>query len=459
MPSSFSAINTMSSALRAFQRELDVTGHNVSNVNTAGYSRQVVDLSAAQPYSYTEAQLKSLGTGVNVASITRVRDMFLESRYQEVSSEQSRLQAQSDGLAQIESIVHDPSAKGIGDALSDFFDGWSALASNPNQDSYRLQVQQTAKTLTGRIRTAYSELDSVKTQQTSQISSTLTQINDLGKKIASLNGQIRQESINGNSPNDLLDKRDEAIRDLSAIADVKTSSMPDGTISVALGQASLVDPSGFRSIPTSPVDPTTGAIGTGDEKITILGGKIRGMMDVYNSATTAQSRLDRLANQLRTSVNGVHSSGTTGNGTTGINFFNDASPQTGAADFDLSTEVKADAKNIVTSATNTAGDGGLALAISQLRDKPMANLSGKTLSDDFSDLVGQVGRDAKTVNDALDTQNALVKQVDSQIQSASGVSLDEEMASMLRFQRSYQAAAKALSTMDSVMDDLLNLIR
>ncbi|MGV3614638.1 MAG: flagellar hook-associated protein FlgK [Fimbriimonas sp.] len=449
----------MTSALRAFQRELDVTGHNLANVNTPGYTRQVTDLKSNDPTNIHQGRPIALGSGVSVASVGRIRDMFLEARRNEVGADQGRLSAQSEGLSGVEGIVADPSAPGIDDALTSFFDSFSALSSNPNQLGMRQQALQAGQTLANRIRDTYSQLQSLKESQMGQVGETVARINELGSGIAKLNEEIRQSVNGGGQPNDLLDKRDHALRELSTLADVKTQNLPDGTVSVSLNQLSLVAGADFRAMPTSPVDPIAGTIGVGDAKVDVRNGRLKGQFDALGGINSAQQRLDGLANAIRTGVNEIHELGTNAAGATDLKFFNDANPQTGAKDFDLDVAVKGKPEAIAAGTSGAAGDGDIALALSRLRNQGSAGLGGRTFGNDFADLVTQVGREVKAVDDALDTQNALATQVDTQLQSVSGVSMDEEMANMLRFQRSYQAAAKALSSFDSMFDDLLGMLR
>lgn len=457
MASSFHTIGTMSTALRAFQRELDVTGHNLANVNTPGYTRQTADLKANDPSNLGRSF--TMGNGVSVASVSRIRDMFLDARQNEVGADQGRLNAQANGLAEIESIVADPGAAGIDDALTAFFDSWSALSGNPAQAGLRQQALQAGQTLTDRVRSTYNQLQSLKDQQTAQVGETVGRINELGGTIAKLNEEIRLAVAGGDQPNDLLDKRDVALKTLSSLADVKSQTLPDGTVSVSLNQHNLVAGSDFRTMPSSPIDPVKGTIGTGDAKIEIRNGKLKGQFEAINAVTAAQGRLDTLANSLRTGVNNIHSAGKNAAGETGVLFFNDANPQTGAADFDLSAAVKGKPQAIATGPSGAAGDGEFALTLSKLRNQTNPTLGGRSFGDEFADMVAQVGSDAKSATESLDIQNALATQIESQVQSVSGVSMDDEMANMLRFQRSYQAAAKVLSQMDAMFDDLLGMLR
>ena len=166
-----------------------------------------------------------------------------------------------------------------------------------------------------------------------------------------------------------------------------------------------------------------------------------------------------MANTLRTQVNAIHSAGYTSTGATGQNFFNDSNPQTGAVDFALDAAVAASPNNIAIGNSSSAGDGSAALAISALRDTKISSLGNRTSESFYADLTSTVGRDVSVAKNGVDTANALSEQIDSQVQDVAGVSLDEEMSNMLQFQRSYQAAAKVLNTMDTVMGNLMDMMK
>jgi flagellar hook-associated protein 1 FlgK len=441
--SSFSSIGSLSNALRAFQREMDVTGQNVANVDTPGYSRQRVNLKA----EFTSGFPFPTGNGVSVASVSRTRDLFLEGRRNEVASDMGRFDAQSQGMSRVEAVVYDPTTAGIGDALDKFFDSWSGLSSNPASTALRNEVLSSAETLASRMRTVSGELSTLRDETQARIGAGVARVNELGATIANLNEQIRRS---GGAANELLDQRDAALTEIASLVDVKTALLGDGTITVSVNQLTLVSGADAMSLPGGPIDPTTGTLGTGDRRVEIRGGGIRGEFDVLNSLTNYSNRLDRLADSVRTAVNGVHSTGPRS-----TPFFTGS----GAAAFAVDPAVKGRPDAIDAGATTAAADGSLAIQLSKLRDNRMVALGGRTVSEEFADIVASVGRDAKTADDSRGLQASLASQLDAQIQSVSGVSLDDEMANMLRFQRSYQAAARALSTFDSTFDDLLGMLR
>jgi flagellar hook-associated protein 1 len=458
MPGPFQGINTMSSALRAFQRALDVTGHNISNVNTSGYSRQSVQFNQADPSRFLGINNYYVGNGVSAASVSRIQDQFLFMRQIEASSDGGRLSSLSEGLNGVQSVMNEPGGASIGDALDKFYNAWSALGSNPGDAVLKQQVQQAGATLGSRVRSMYSNLQSQSAQVGSQIKGSIERAQGLIDTIADMNAQIRSQQVPGAIPNDVLDARDQAIQALSQIMPVTVQAQQDGTVMLFSGQMTLVDSTGSATIPTT-YDAISGSLTDGTVTYPVRSGSLAGLFQTSQSIRAYQQKLDTLANSMRTQFNSVHATGTNELGATGQNFFNDSVPQTGAIDFDIDAAIKSDARNIATGVTGNPGDGGLALSMSALRDVQISGLGGKTMGSYFSDLVTGVGQDAATAESYAITSDAIMTQIGQQIQSVSGVSIDDEMANMLRYQRSYQAAAKALSVFDETTEDLLNMIR
>jgi flagellar hook-associated protein 1 FlgK len=458
MAGAFQGISTMNSALRAFQRALDVTGHNITNVNTAGYSRQSVQFNDFDPSKFGEGGRFIVGTGVTAASVSRIQDQFLFMRQAEAMSEDGRLSSLHGGLSGVQSVMQEPGGASVGDALNKLFNAFSALGSNPGDAALRNQVQQAGQTLSSRIRGMYSNLDEQSKFTQTLIKSTLGQAQDLANSIATMNGEIRSATANGQTPSDLMDMRDEAVRQLSTIMPVTIYPQPDGGVSLFSGQLTLVDSEGAETIPTT-FNAAAGTLSDGTNTYPVSSGSLAGLFQTSQKIAGYQQQLDSFANSLRTEFNSVHMTGTNGLGATGVKFFNDSAPQSGAIDFDLDPAILADARAIATGVSGNPGDGGLALSMSALRDSSVAALGGKTFTSFYANLVSSVGQDVATTEGMLDTSSAILGQISEQVQSVSGVSLDEEMSNMLRFQRSYQAAAKALSILDQTTEDLMNIIR
>ena len=322
----------------------------------------------------------------------------------------------------------------------------------------QLQVQSAGRDLAQKISGSYSQLTSQDASQTDQINQTLGDIQKFADQIGSINTEIKKQVAAGGSPNDLFDQRDQIISDLSKLVNVDTHVAGDGTTSVYVGSFTLVDQVGSTKFPTT-FNAASSTVSDSVASWSITSGKLKGLFDNANQVAGYRSQLDNLANTLRTQVNSLHMAGYTSTGATGQKFFNDSNPQTGAVDFALDPAVDASPSNIAIGNSTSAGDGSAALAISGLRDTKIVSLGNRTSETYFSDLASTVGRDVSVAKNGVDTANALSEQIDSQVQDVAGVNLDEEMSHMLQFQRSYQAAAKALSTFNSTMDDLLAMIK
>lgn len=460
MPSSFHGINMASNALRAFQRGMDITGHNLSNVNTRGYSRQTMEYGALDPMSFWNNRQLSLGQGVGIESINRIRDTFLDSQMQAAQGDAGRFQTLSTALRQIQPVFNEPGPNGISAALDRFWNSWSGLASNPNDPAARIEVQQAGSTLASRVRNTFQSLATRRNQLTAEMQSTVEQVNNLSSRVATLNREIRESMVSGGVPNDLLDQRDVAVEELSKLVNVNTFQVETGEVTVHFGGYPLVDTTGNHAFPST-LNASAYTASNGTHTFNIRGGKLYGLMEAANKVEGYMTSLDTLANTLREQVNTPHASGTNLNGTTGINFFvaNAWDPQNGAIDFDISVEVRADIKNIAAGISGAPGDGGLATSLSKLRDVGLADLGNTTFGRFFSTMIGQVGRDVQHATDTVATQDSILGQIEAQRQSVSGVSIDDEMANMLRLQRSYQAAAKTLSMFDQMTEELIGLIR
>lgn len=457
MPSPFQGIETASRALHAFQRSLDTSGHNIANVNTQGYSRQTVSLQATPAGTEYANRLINIGSGVAISTVSRIRDSMLEARRQQAYSQQGQAEGSLGNLEKVQSMFLDVQGSGISNSIDAFFNSWSALGSNPSSSANLLQVQSAGRDLANRISSTYGQLKAQSDSQDSQITQTLTDIQTLANKIETFNTEIRKEMAQGGSPNDLMDQRDATISDLAKLVNIDTNQASDGTVSVFVGSFTLVDQVGAKQFPTA----YSAAGSTVTDSVaswSITSGKLKGLFDNVNQTASYMSQLDNLANTLRTQVNSIHMAGYTSTGSTGVQFFNDSIPQTGAADFALSAAVDSSPTNIVIGYTSAAGDGSAAMALSSLRDTKIASLGNRTAGAFYGDLVSGIGRDVNVAKNNVDTAYALSEQIDAQVQDVSGVNLDDEMSDMLKFQRSYQAAAKVLNTMDQLMGDLINML-
>jgi len=460
MSSPFLGLGIASNALRAFQRALDTTGHNLANVDTPGYSRQTVGYTNMDPLAYFQNGWKFQGQGVFTGSVTRIRDQFLDTSYQNANADLSKFQAAADGLKSIDGIFNEPSSDGIADGLGKLFDAFSALAANPSDPATRSQAQLAGQNLADRIRGRYSALMGQQTNQQAGVTATIKQIDTLAGQISALNKEIAKYNSSSGPPNDMLDARDRAVDELAKLVDIKKYTQPDGTYTVYAAGSLLVDSGGARAFPAT-YDATTGTVTDGTYTYPVKSGQLAGQFTALSGTKSAMADLDVLANTLRTQFNSIHAAGTNVQGNTGVLFFNDVAlgPQTGAIDFDLSAAVKASPLAIAAGTSGAPGDGGLAQSLSNLRDTTIAGLGSQTFGVYFQGVINRSATNTQFYTGKADTQSAVVQQVDGQRKAVSDVSMDDELANMQKYQRSYQAAAKALSIFDQVTQDTLDMIR
>lgn len=451
MPGSFHGITTASSALRVFQRQMDIVGHNLANVGTAGYSRQTASLSANEAIDFYQGGMKQLGSGVGLVSINRIRDVLLEQSARRTASDLGQDSAKLNSLSELDAIYAEPSKSGISASLGAFFDAWSGLGSNPGDPAYLQKVQTAGQSLADKIRGAYGQMSRLEDKQRTEAGDVFARINALSQQIADLNGQIRQAAGAGATPNDLMDQRDLALRELSGYVSVEAHPQKDGTLLVYAGNEPLVV--GDEAPGLNAAFDVSGGAPISQSMLDRLGsGSLKGQLEAIQETQRQKGQLDQLADNLRTQVNTLH-----GGGSTGVDFF-DASTS-GAISFDLSIPVKSSPSNISAGTSGSDGDGGLAHAIAQLREQKLAGLGTDTFEGFFDKAVTSLASAVSSARSSAETNDLVAQQLEQQIQAVSGVNMDEELTEMMKLQRCYQAAAKSLSVMDSMTEDLLGMIR
>jgi flagellar hook-associated protein 1 FlgK len=431
MTSAFFGLQTSLRGLLAQQQAIDVTGHNIANANTAGYSRQEAVLEPTAAYlipanSVNNGSGAQLGSGVDVAAIQRVRDQFLDLQYRAQQMSLGDATARTNSLGQAQTAFAEPSDNGIQAQLARFWDAWSAVANAPEDAGARAALVTGAQTLTTTFRAVSDQLTTVAQQAQDEYDAITGPSGDVGNmasQLAGLNRAIGDAVVRGQQPNDLMDQRDQLIDRLSQLAQVSVTDTGDSRLRVDFGGITLVDP----STPTGYNWPQT---------LTTPGGKLGALLDLASPsgpALTYRSQLDAVARDLVTSVNALHTS---------TPFFDPAG--TTAA----TINVVATTATVQTGSTGAAGANDVAQAIAGLR--------GGTTDQLYQGLVAQVGTQTQAAETAQATSQSLSDAVDSRRQSVAGVSLDEEMMNLMRFQRGYQASARTMTTMDDMLDTLVN---
>jgi len=420
-------IQTALSGIEADQAALDTTGNNIDNASTPGYSDQVVNLDVRTPLSVpsesgngvTQTQL---GTGVDVASITRQRNAYLDASYRAQNSILSFNTQSATSLGDAQTLFAEPSSSALSGQLSTFWGDWSAVANDPTSQSARQTLVTDGTTLSQSFNGLYSQLANLQSQASSQYSSITGsggQLEQLANQIASLNGAIKSSLQGGQSPNNLEDQRDTALDTLSGLGNVSVTNQTDGTVTVNFGDA------------TNPL--VSGTTVDWPQTITsATGGQLGALLDASSASGpvgTYMSSLNTVANDLISGVNGISTDPT---------FFSGSSASTIA--------VAVTAAQVQTSTTSAPGANDVAQAI--------AGLQGGTTDQAYNALVAQLGDNVQNAQTNQSTSQAIVTAMGNQRQSVSGVSLDEEMTNLITFQRGYQAAAQTLNALNQVLQTL-----
>ncbi|HUO25909.1 MAG TPA: flagellar hook-associated protein FlgK [Candidatus Aquilonibacter sp.] len=443
------------SALQADQGALAVVSNNISNVNTPGYSREIANLDEAPPVSYDNLQF---GTGTNLSSIQGVRDNVLLLRLNQETQTQSQLNTFVNGLNQIQPLFNDSNGGGLESYLSQFFNSFLQLSSDPTNAGYRQGVIEAGQNLASAVNQAANGLLTQQQDADQSVTQAVAQVNSLTGQIASLNQQISSLQGGGQTPNTLIDQRNELINQLSQIIDVRTISADQGslTLTTAGGAALVVGNQSFQL--TTQINLATGFQDVNsqgaDITSTIQSGSLGGDLQLRDQEIPSiLNNLNTLAYDVANSVNSQSAVGYDLNGNPGGNFFTPPASLSTAA-LDLSVSVS-DPNLIAASSDGTPGNSDNATALANLADQTVVN--GETPVNFYSAIVSQVGNDTSNASSALTSQNLLVQQIQDQVGSVSGVSLDEEGANLIQYQNAYDAAARVASVVASLFQVAINV--
>ncbi|MEJ8302697.1 flagellar hook-associated protein FlgK [Saccharibacillus sacchari] len=523
MTSTFHSLETAKRSLYTQTTALSTTGHNIANAGTAGYSRQVVKTQATSAFempglrNWTSAG--QLGSGVEVTSISRVRDSYLDDQFRSENSGLGGWTVRQETLSKLEAIVNEPSESGLSTVMNNFWSAWSDFSKDPQDITNRKIIKETTLAMTDSLNQTAKQLDAMTTDITANINLKATEINSLLQTVADLNAGIKKVEDMGNNANDLSDQRDYAVDQLSKIANVTVTKLDTG-YQVSLGgnvavAGTTVTPVTEASLKAAydggtlnkgevygmfvsrddyvvdyraQLDTLANTLANGQFEITLPAGSVvpdGTTLNVVNAdgtqtsttySNTAGNRT--LASDTKVKVDGINGLmkiGYTINGTTpsaGIDLFTSGSAGGAitAGNITLNSQIQSNPNLIAssfrvtgvgtTSESVVTGNAGLALIMADMKstkfDFGAAASTPVTIDDYFSSITGQLGVQSKEA--ARQAQNAtdLSSQVETLRQSVSGVSLDEEMTNLVKFQQAYNASARFMTTFDEMLDKLIN---
>lgn len=493
-----SILNSASTSLAAQRVAIDVTGQNIANVNTPGYSRQRVMMETG---STTTLNGFPLGNGVHIATVQRIYDNVVLKQIADSNSSLGNSESKMQGLQQLEPYFNELTGNSLGDAIQKFSDSWQALSLNPSGVAERQSVLGRASILVDTFHQLNEGIRNVQTFANESIAATATGITSAAKEIASLNNQIKQTEMVGANANEMRDNRDYLLQQLSKQVGITTVSEADGTITVTLagGEAlvsgnqyarlygnsvattdpNLPNPSNDLLITAVGNPPPTVSPGADTNVTATIGaannsqGEIGGLLYIRDTAMTGYlAKLDEMAYNLAYQVNSQHSAGYTLTGATSVQFFTPATTTAPPA-------MPADYKGYSSSST------GIAIAISNTNDIAAADASGgtsnnknalfmaevfsqqvtfsggvqSTVKSYYTSTVSMIGVDVQGATNQTTQNESFLKQLGNLRESIAGVSLDEELTNLIKYQKAYEGASKIILTATQMMDTVLGLIR
>lgn len=442
-------------ALLTHQLNLQTIGHNIANVDTPGFRRQRVSFQSSLP----EQSMKGpVGTGIQAVGVRHIRDVFLTNQYRKDNRELGQWTYKEKTLSQIEAAFGEPNDTALSSLITDFFDSWESLARG-DQGAQAAIVEQ-ASLLTNGFHELANNLINLQDSVDSDLVMMTSDINSLTAQIANLNDQIKRSELDGDSANDLRDIRDHALDQLSTLIDVNTHESAKGDMIVYIGSMAIVDQNSSHELDTRVINMDGRVrhelIWKGTE-VTIknLNGQLKGLIESRDETVPQYlDQLDTLASALVQEINAIHRTGYGADGSTGLNFFDPA--RLGAVDIRLNSEIIGDSSKIAFSQSGEEGDTRIARALADLRTSEVLNNNTSSLHQFYSELVAGLGVKVNQAKSFAENYSVLVNQIENEKFAVEGVSLDEEMANMVKFQHAYDAAARVITTMDQALDTVIN---
>jgi flagellar hook-associated protein 1 FlgK len=451
-----SSLYISTEALLADQGALAVVSNNISNVNTPGYTREVANLEETPPVNVGNLQYD---TGVAIDSIQSVRDNVLQLRLNQETENQGQLNTLSNGLNQIQTLFNEPAGSGLQTLLSQFYGSFQQLSSDPTNSGLRQNVISAAQSLAAGFNQSASALVAQQQDADQGVVQTVQQINQLTWQIAQLNSQISSTSGEGLNTNTFQDQRGQLINQLSQLVDVQSITADGSNLTLTTsGGAELVVGNQSFNLNTE-TNATTGFQDVysqgADITSSIQSGTLAGDLQLRDQRIPSiLSNLDTLANGIATSTNTQNAAGFDLNGNAGGNIFAPLAAVPGSA-LNLSVAIT-DPNKIAASADGTPGDNTNATALANLQSANV--ISGQNPISYYSGLVFQVGSQASTASSQLSGANLLVQQLQDQIGSVSGVSLDEEGANLILYQNAYEAAARVAGVVETLFQTAIAMV-
>lgn len=416
-----STLNTAKSGMNVSQVAIQTTSHNISNINTPGYSRQRVNQSASSPYSMPGKNSNfgagQIGTGAQIDNVTRIRNSFYDYQYRSESHQYGSTSVKYEYFKNIEGIFNEPSDTAISSSLNSFFNSWSELSKDPQSSGVKSVVIENGKYLSNSINSAFKRLESLEEGLDKQSEYIMDEVNSMLSQLDKLEKNIKIIQGSGKSPNDFLDQRDQLLDNLSFKLNIN-----DKDVKATLKKA--YDANGKVTLD----DLTKSGVK--------ISGELEGTLSMKQEINKYKDGLKQLANTITSNVNKA----------AGQDIFKAKDGEL----ISINPEMLQEPEKI-----NVTAD--IALKVYELKLEKV-NINGKdmTINTFYNSMIQNLGQSSAAVIRDESNQSKLLENIDSSRSSVSGVSLDEEMISLVQLQHTYSANAKVMSTIDSLLDVVVN---
>lgn len=460
-----SILNIARNALFAQQTSMQVLSNNIANVNTPGYARQEAVLTEADAVTADSGLL--LGSGVRIEKVTSYYDKFLEYSIAKQYTSLEEQKTYQKFFSRIESVLDETNSQ-LTSRITAFFNSWQSLSADPLSSVARADVAMKASNLCNGIRNTYGELKNLQIEADNNVASEVTEINNILASIAELNKKTYESSAGGSEGASFASQRLIALQELSGKLNLQYFEDENGGMTVMTADGkSLVEKGTVYELSAEKSGTDNlyhvywngNSVNSIDITNTISGGTLKSLVDIRDTQLTGFiDDINDLAQSLMTEVNAVHSTGYNPGGTTGVNFFENMT-QDYAANLDLSDEIKTDVNYIASSSSaSNQTNNDVALAIADLGSADVT-IGGQettyvTYTASIASTIGNLSQNAQNLTEYHEN---LMNMVSNQRESISGVSIDEEMSNLIKFQYAYQAAARLINTADTLMTALMEI--
>jgi len=440
-------------ALLSHRSAIDITSKNISNVNTEGYSRRRTHFEELNGSLLGFNHINSQTSG---ETLTRVHNRFIENQLSRQNHYYKKYEMDEMVFKQVEDIFGEPYESGLANTLTEFWNAWNELANDPESQYGRTIVLDKSVSLAQNFNRIFNDLNQLKNSIYEDVTQKVEVANQKLRQLKQLNHQIM-----ANQSDDLMDQRDLLVREVSDLINLEVREGDEGQVTLFSGGQILVSDNTINELTVSSSGEGNESdinikIGKANQRVNITSGEIGSLVEMYNEHIPNYiEKLNRLAKNIAKQVNAIHRNGYNLEDTTGINFF--AEDISTAGDFRLSHEIQSDPSLIATaSRDNEPGNGAIARAIYDLQSRD--SFQGTTAADFYNSLVTEIGSKIQESEYLSTSQGKVVQNLQNQKDSVSGVSLDEEMINLTKYEQGYQAAAKVVNTINDMMLTVLNLI-